>query len=358
MFLGLLVSLGTTKLSAVVLGIILCYLIILVIHKQRRIHVPVILWVLVGLIAITALWSPESGKPVWLSLHILCGWIAYQVLPHSKFRLGLYPLIAIQIVVILWQYGVSDVTRPTALARNASVLGLAGMWLLPGILPAFLSGLSISRTAVLGAVLIGVSGRRYLFTSLIVVLTFVVTTWIVQPERLGLSGISDSLELRKKTLNGSSVEALPINESSVTPFTPRPIIPEPQKVNWKWYGYGFGQYSFVTGRIQPHNIFVSTWYAFGLLTIPVGYCLIYLWTLRNRGRSWREHDWRLLLLACTTGMLTDELLGSVEGVYMVLGWCIMNRSAQQVVNRLGTADLAVGSNAAISQPPLVPENET
>lgn len=328
MILAILASLGTTKLSAITLGIMLLWLCYIAIYRRRRITIPPVLWILITCVALSAVWSVNPGKPLWLCLHILIAYLAYRTLPHNHAKLGISLVAAIQIGVILWQYTATDLIRPNALSRNASVLGLAGMWMMPGLLPAIMVGLSISRTASLGVALFALTGRRYWIPAGIAISTFLIVTVLTNPNRLSIPILQRDVDLRVTAIQGTSIEVAP------PVVTTTPV----EYVKWRWYGYGWGQYALVTGRIQPHNIFVRTWYEMGVLTIPIGYCLMYLWLSRARyGSSWRNHDWRLLLVACATGMLTDELLGSVEGVYMMLTYCIINRPAQRLMRERVTA---------------------
>lgn len=322
MILGILTALGATKLSAIALGIVLTYLCILVLLRRRqRVSIPTPLWLLTGCIALSAIWSANPGKPLWICTHIITAYLAYQVLPRKGARWGISLIAAIQIGAILWQYTTTDVSRPAALARNASVLGLAGMWMLPLYPSAILSGLSISRTALLGAGLLALTGKRYIIPFVVLASVFLTTTLLTNPSRLSLETLSRNWNVRVDALHGVTSETNP---------SPDPVVPT--EIEWRWYGYGWGQYYLATGQIQPHNIFVRTWYELGLFTIPVGYCLVILWLSRTpAGGRFRDHDWRFLLVACATGMLTDELLGSVEGVYMVLGYAIINAPAHRFI---------------------------
>lgn len=318
MILGILTALGTTKLSAITLGIVLTYLCILVLlRRPQKVSIPIPLWLLTGCIALSAIWSVNPGKPLWICTHIITAYLAYQVLPHRHAKWGIAAIAAIQIGVVLWQYS-DGVSRPNGLARNGSVLGLAGMWMMPGLLPSVMAGLSISRTAMLGAGLIALTGRRYIFPALVLIGVSVATILLTNPSRLSLETISDNWSVRNDALHGVTSEANP---------TDNPVTPK--EVKWRWYGYGWGQYYLATGQVQPHNIFVRSWYELGLFTIPVGYCLVYMWVSMRPGRGIRGQDWRFMLVACATGMLTDELLGSVEGVYMVLGYAIIHSNAKR-----------------------------
>lgn len=257
-------------------------------------------------------------------MHIITAYLAYQVLPHKHAKWGIALIASVQIGVVLWQYMGTDAIRPEALSRNASVLGLAGMWGMPGLLPAVMAGLSISRTALLGAGLFAITGKQYIIPAAILVIVSIGATLLTNPNRLSFENISDSWNIRTDALHGVTSEANP---------SPDPVAPA--EVEWRWYGYGWGQYYLTTGQIQPHNIFVRTWYELGLFTIPAGYCLVMLWLSRTQaGGRFRDHDWRLLLVACATGMLTDELLGSVEGVYMVLGYAIIHSGWRGKTQRL------------------------
>lgn len=320
MILGILAALGTTKLSAITLGILLLWLLYVAWNRRQRIVIPLPIYVITGCIALSVLWSLNPGKPVWLCLHIFTAYLAYSTLSHKHAKWGIYLVCSIQIVVILWQYNFTDAPRPAAIARNASVLGLSGMWMLPGLLPALVAGLSISRTAVFGAGLFAIMERRYRLAGALCITAFGITTFLTNFDRISLDHLLASAQLRQDAITGNSPELRPADH---------PLIPaEKSDPVWRWYGYGFGQYSFHTGQIQPHNIFVRTWYEMGLFSIPVGYCLIYMWSLRAKNSSWRSHDWRMLTVAVATGMLTDELIGSVEGVYMILGYVIMNSNAE------------------------------
>ncbi len=318
MILGILAALGTTKLSAITLGILLLWLLYVAWKRRHRVVIPLPIYVITGCIALSALWSLNPGKPVWLCLHILAAYLAYSTLSRNRARWGIYIICSIQIGVILWQYMYTDAARPVGISRNASVIGLAGMWGMPGLLPSLMAGLSMSRTALIGAGLFALTGKRYMFPAAILIGVSIVTTLIINPSRLSIPGLQSSAELRFEAITGESSELAP------------PVLNIPSEKTspvWRWYGYGFGQYSFHTGQIQPHNIFVRTWYEMGLFSIPIAYCLVYMWTLRARNGSWRSHDWRMLVVAVATGMLTDELLGSVEGIYMILGYVIMNSNS-------------------------------
>lgn len=309
MLLGLVVGLGTTKLLSFAISIVLGYLIL---RQRHRIQVPFILWLIVVPIAVSALWSVDPGKPLYMACTILIAYLAYRTLPRSRFRIGLYAIVAAQIGVVVWQYWSGEFSRPNGFSRNASVLGLAGMWGLPLLPMAIMGGISGSRTAILGALILGLRSRRAMISSMVLVLVFLCVTLTFYPQRLGLDGLRQSYALRVAAIEGDPIEPNP---------TSKPV--ELKEVEWHWYGYGFGQYYLATGHIQPHNIFVRTWFEMGLLSIPVGYALVWLWSEMARGNGWRAHDWLFLLTACATGMLTDELIGSFEGVYMVLGYVII-----------------------------------
>src|SRR5690606_29943566 len=131
---------------------------------------------------------------------------------------------------------------------------------------AVLSGLSISRTALLGAGLLALTGKRFIIPFVVLASISIATTLLTNPSRLSLETISDNWSVRNDALHGVTSEANP---------TDNPVTPK--EVEWRWYGYGWGQYYLATGQVQPHNIFVRSWHELGLLTIPVGYCLIYMW---------------------------------------------------------------------------------
>jgi hypothetical protein len=225
---------------------------------------------------------------------------------------------------MIWQYS-EGMDRLNGISRNASVLGLSGMWLAPSLIAAIVAGGSISRTAMLGIAIYGYlfrSSRRATAGYVALALTcFVVVTLISNPDRLGISGprgINNSAVLRIDTITGHSNETLPdiiVDSGDIKPVAVR-------TVQWHWYGYGFGQFYFQTGQIQPHNIFARTWYELGIFSIPFFYALLWFWA--DHGR-----DWKFMALAVATGMLTDELLGSLEGVYMILGYAIMRESADR-----------------------------
>jgi drug/metabolite transporter superfamily protein YnfA len=173
-----------------------------------------------------------------------------------------------------------------------------------------IGGLSMSRTAIVGALVLAMTGRKYALFAGILISVSVMTTLLINPERLSIPWLERSADLRIATIDGTSTETPPSSFPAIEQIDPIPVL--------HIQGYGFGNYSFHTGRIQPHNIFVRTWYELGTLSIPLVGFLLTLW--------WRGgRDWRFLSVAIVTGMLTDELLGSVAGVYMILGYAIMRK---------------------------------
>lgn len=305
MILGLVVALGTTKLTSFSLALILCYVIL---QRKRlgRITVPLPVWILAGSVGITALWSPEPGKPVYAACVVLACWIAFKALPRRGFLIGVYVVVGAQIGIVLWQYVVIGESRPAGISRNASVIGVAGLMGLPVGVMAISGGLSLSRTAMIGAMIVSFRNSQYRIAGISLIVIAVSVGAIVTPERLfKLETIEKHAELRIGAIKGNSTETLPGNDLEVRP------------VEWRWQGYGWGNYYFQTGRIQPHNVFVKSWYEMGVLVVPFWGALVWLW--------WRGgKDWWLVALMLTVGMLTDELVGSVEGVYMLLGYAIIN----------------------------------
>lgn len=313
MLLGLVIGLGTTKLAAIAFAITLTYVIL----HRKRVRIPGMLWLVIACVGVTALWSPEPGKPVLQCCAIIMAYMAYVTLPRKRAAWGISLIAVAQIGVMVWQYIVDGDLRPTGLSRNASVIGLAGMYAMPLFPMAVMGGLSLSRTALLGGAILtvlNIRSPRYIVAGVTLAAISLTVGYIVTPERYyEIARISADTELRVAAIDGTSSEIVNIPD-------PLPVNP----VEWRWYGYGFGNYYFHTGQIQPHNIFVRTWYELGLLSIPLFYALLWLWAEWGR-------DWRFLILAVTAGMLTDELIGSVEGLYMVLGFAIMSGTSRQKI---------------------------
>ena len=305
MILGLSVILGTSVYYLLAFGAVLLYAIL---YHRSQVRIPVSIWLLALLVAITAFWSVEPGNPLIMCVAILCAYLGYRTLPRYGFQYG----INIGLILSFGWWIVqaySDVSRPYGLASNASVLGLSAMWLAPSPIAAVVGGVSMSRTAMIGAVLFATTGRRYLLFTCVFLVIGIFTILTLDPDRLTIPGIEQSANMRVATVTGDELEPLPTDVKYV----------EPVDVNWRWYGYGFGQFYFQTGHIQPHNIFLRTWYEMGVFSVAVFGLLGWIWWSGGR-------DWRLLIVAVATGMFTDELIGSVAGVYMILGYVIIRES--------------------------------
>lgn len=324
MILGLICGLGTTKLATLSFALI----IICLVFQRKRVVVPWELWTIVGILELTELWSIQPGKATYESCAILCAWLSWKVLPRKGFAWGISIIALTQVAWISYQY-IEGISRPWGLSRNASVVGLSGMWGLPLLSMSILGGMSLSRTAIVGSLVLATRSRIHALSAIILIVLSLGIGLIITPDRyFSLHEISEDAQLRIDAANGTDSRTLDI-----------PL----QEVHWLPYGYGFGQYYFRTGHIQPHNIIIRTWYELGLFSIPVFSILLWLWW------KWGK-DWRFLACALVTGMLTDELLGYPQGIYMVLTYAILTTSAQQGINRLGFADTwRSWSSAAISR---------
>ena len=314
---GLIIGLGTSRFYLFAFALVLLYIIL---RYRQRVTIPIEIWGIVLCVGGSSIWAIYPGKAIIMCVAILCAYLTYMTFPRNHLRKGIYIVLAINIVVVSYQI-INGGLRPYGLAYNASMLGLSSMWMAPLYPMAILGGLSMSRTAVLGAVIFGLTGRRYaIFAGVLISVSFI-TTLVIYPDRLTFNDLHNNADLRVATINGTSTEPHPVD-------LPAPDVVELPVIPIR--GYGFGNYSFHTGKIQPHNIFVRTWYELGILSIPLFGFLLSLW--------WKSRDWRFLAVAVATGMLTDELLGSVAGVYMILGYAIMSESVRRQLSKIASVD--------------------
>lgn len=304
MILGAVIALGTTLLYPFAIGIILYY--VLLRHKSLpRLRIPFSLWLIIAIVSISVLWNPKSGEPLLWGVNALSVYLAGRyLLPNqfTKYPILITALCAVSISVYEYSQGI---IRVRGLSENASLLGIAGVSLFPSIAGAALSGISISRTALAAWVLLAISNpiRKTLIAVGIVLALNVGITMLVAPQRYTFKVLNRDNDLRITAIQGTSLETPP---PSVTP-------PPVKTRTWEWYGYGYGAYTEATGRIQPHNVFVRSWWELGIFSIPFWGYLSHLW--------WQlpgKHNFYIPLVILTAGMLTDEFYGSMEGSWMLL----------------------------------------
>lgn len=313
MLLGITAALGTTALSAYSMGMITIFSTLYLLRRRRRnrqkVRLPLALWIILSCLSVGVVWAPIPGNIVYMVCAVVTAYLAYVLMHRNGFFFGLAVVCAVQIGVLGYQYVFTDAVRPNGITDNASVVGLAGLFGLPSLPMALMGGLSLSRTAIVGAVAgTFFQGRRYAIAAGVLVIVSVTVGFLHTPDRYtSLDRFLYDYNLRLDTLKGTSKEVALHREYEV------------RDVEWTWHGYGFGNYYAGTGRIQPHNTFIRGWYELGVLSFVVWGCLGWLW--------WRwGRDWRLLAMVLVVGSLTDELLGSVNGVYMLLIYAIIHSS--------------------------------
>lgn len=272
-------------------------------------------FVLVGLLAISAILSPVTLAQTWQTVLRLLT-LGY-LLPNYKIRFNKYSqtLIVILLAVALWQLLFVEISRPHGHHMNATLFGMFGFsiafyffWPVAVLGGSFLA-FSGSRV-LLGAMWIFVlfeRSKRATFLAVIYTITFLVVMLTQSPERLTVDGISSAVELRFEMATEISQEQLDAKYDDLR-------CGERSDPEFSFFGYGFGGYCYATGQPTPHNSYLLSIYELGmLLTVPF-WILIFLLARKIRLKVWLP----LVLMA----FFTDDLFFTPEGIYVIALWLV------------------------------------
>ncbi len=271
--------------------------------------------VIAGILALSALVSPDPMDGLQTAFRVM---LLGTMLPvyvygfHYKkmlgFTLGLLAIFAI--------YQTTVMTRSVGIHMNASMLGQTALvfmpiyWIEIGLAAAILLAVSVARSPLIVLLVFGVMIRQRYYMILIVftVAMFIVFGSISTPERLGISGMFSSFEDRSETITG-------LSESDVTEkYSENPkLCGEFREIEYKQFGYGFHGFCESTGQPRPHNIYVLSFYELGVLFLPFWAAIFY---------AARRLSLVQILPLLILGLVTDELFGRPEGVYLIASWVI------------------------------------
>lgn len=315
MILGLIVVLGTS--NAWVIAWLISLRFGLDFYKSKFRLPNAMIAVLLSLIIPTILSADYSYALVWTGV-ILTLYAAKDSLKYNNhYWIPITVIIVAHTIYASINY-LDGIDRVYGFTSNSSILGMAGMSMLP--VGSVIAGMSLSRTTLIGVAILAAftPQKKIIFAGILTLVLAFSIGFVKTPERFGFdvvrtnnpeinnrtsidtSDVKRSIDNRLKTIDGTSTENVPDR------------FGEPQTVKWRWHGYGLGNYTIETGRALPHNIFALVWYELGIFSIPFTLSLLWLWFSHSR-------SFRLLTVICTVGMLNHEFLGRIEGIYMILG---------------------------------------
>lgn len=192
--------------------------------------------------------------------------------------------------------------RPSALSDNGSALGVGALMAFTP-LNALLVGVSLSRTALAGLAFYAFL-RQSGIVWLLLILAIIAHIFVqlqVQPGRFTSVNIEHSIDNRIAAIDGTNTE-----------LATRPVDPiEPKGRSWQWYGYGYGGYVEATGVIQPHNVYLLSYWELGVLAVPFWILLLIL-AIRSRNL--------FLAVPALMALVVDEWYTLTEGVFYLLVW--------------------------------------
>lgn len=339
MILGTVLALGITLLYPLAIGITLLYL--LLAHKRLSgtPRIPFSLWIVTLIVGMSVLSTDSlelSGKPILWCVNALSAYLTARYLTYN--HLTQWPILIIVFCAIgisIYEYS-AGVIRVRGLSENASIMGIAGVSLFSSYYGAALSGISISRTSLAVWLLLAISNpiRKALLAAGIVLALNVGITLMVAPERLSIDTIMRDNNIRTTAITGTTSEHAPSTVTNPPPVKGRV---------WSWRGYGYGNYVNATGLIQPHNVFVRSWWELGIFALPFWGYLIHLWWQLPGTRNYY-----LPLAILSAGMFTDEFYGSMEGTWILLALWYGTKALPHPFTwllkfgRIGTSRLASG----------------
>lgn len=286
---------------------------------RKPAHPPKEIMAIVGILAVSSIVAPHPMDGLQTAFRI---YILAMVLPIYKygfyfkkmlgFTLGALALFAVAQSAFM--------TRSIGIHMNASMLGQTALvfapvyWLEVGLSVAVIMTVSIARSPMVAMVIFAVFNRRKYYVWLVAITAgmFLVYASISQPDRITLSGVIWAIEDRIETDIGHSNDQLETRYSTKICGEFRPI----EYSNW---GYGFGGFCESTGQPRPHNIYVLSFYELGALFLPFWFLVMY---------AARRLEWWRLVPLLALGLVTDELFGRPEGVYLIAAWIISTHLLQ------------------------------
>lgn len=279
-----------------------------------------------GIIALASFNSPRPVDGFQTAFRIV---LLATVLPayvygfHYKKMLG-FVLLGLALLVV----GQSAFqSRPDGLHMNALLLAESAFVFMPifwyeiGLAGALILVMSLSRTPVVAFVIFAVLSRKKYAIGLAAVTSamFLVYASVATPERITFGGITESVIDRGETITGFDLEHLQ------TVYTDGKCG-EIREIRHTTYGYGMYGFCASTGQPRPHNIYALSFYELGVLFLPFWAMIIY---------AARRLSYVQVLPLLALGMVSDNLFGRPEGVYLIAAWIIStklmeNKNAKQV----------------------------
>ncbi len=276
-------------------------------HKRNKIkRPPLALWFVVVPLAMSLIWSLNPNDGVQTVIRIV---VLSLVIPTYKFR-GEYNRIVFVSLVMLFGlvfFQSLETARPNGIHMNASSLGQSGFAFMSSkFWPVALAGgmilsFSIARAPLLVFFVFAIFSRNRLIrsTAIITTIIFFSMAFLQTPERVIISGISDGIERRIETLKPSKAVN---NECGLE-----------RALEYKLLGYGFQSFCMSTGNVRPHNIYILSVYELGVLAIPFWFGIFLLA---------RKFPIKVVAPLFILGLLTEELFGRPEGVYLIAIWLL------------------------------------
>lgn len=266
-----------------------------------------------GILAIASIYSPRPVDGLQTAFRIA---LLASILPtftygfHYKKMLG-FVLLSLALLVA----GQSAfIDRPAGIHMNALLLAESAFVFMPvfwyeiGLAGALILVMSLSRTPLVAFVIFAVLSRRTYFIGLAAITSamFLVYVSVSAPDKLTIGGLVESVATRGETITGLDDERLATQYNDGR-------CGEVRAIEHTTYGYGFYGFCASTGQPRPHNIYALSFYELGVLFLPFWALIIY---------AARRLNYVQVLPLLALGMVSDNLFGRPEGVYLVAAWII------------------------------------
>lgn len=278
------------------------------------------------ILAIASIYSPRPVDGFQTAFRVI---LLATVLPAYKYGFHYKKMAGVILFGLALLVTVQSTTdlRPDGLHMNALLLAESALVFMPifwyeiGLACALIIVMSLSRTPLVAFVIFAVLSRRRYAVALAAVTSamFLVYASVSVPERVSVAGIEHAIFDRVETVTGFDREHL---ESVYTDGKCGEIRP----VEYRQFGYGLYGYCASTGQPRPHNIYALSFYEFGVLFLPFWALIFY---------AARRLSYVQILPLLALGMVSDNLLGRPEGIYLIAAWLI---STNLMFNRTPNAN--------------------
>ncbi len=281
--------------------------------KRKLAKIPFYIWGVLFIVAITSIYSPEAFQGMTTALRIL---ILALILPTYKYRYKFKQMTGTLLIILaLIAIGQSAfMLRSNGIQSSSSMLGQVAFvyapifWVQISLAVVLILSLSIARSPLVALILFAVITRKQYFLALagFAAVIFVIYAAISTPGRVTFSGIKFAVTERIETVTGFDDKALESRYADK-------ICGEFREEKITMFGYGWNGYCKSTGQPRPHNIYALTIYELGIIAIPFWLFILY--------GAYKFGFWKLAPLFAL-GLVTEELLGRPEGIYLIAIWII------------------------------------